>query len=53
VDLLVGVWLKDKRYMRYFDKFSGTTVIDLRGRARESRKTANSALETSRALPER
>jgi uncharacterized RDD family membrane protein YckC len=53
VDLLVGVRLKDKRYMRYFDKFSGTTVIDLRGRARESKKTPNNALETSRTLPER
>lgn len=30
VDLIVGRRLKDKRYMRYFDKFSGTTVVDLR-----------------------
>ncbi len=29
-DLLVGLRLKDKRYIRYFDKFSLTTVIDLR-----------------------
>jgi uncharacterized RDD family membrane protein YckC/DNA-binding transcriptional ArsR family regulator len=29
-DLIVGARLKDKRYMRYFDKFSGTTVVDLR-----------------------
>ena len=29
-DLIVGLRLKDKRYIRYFDKFSGTTVIDLR-----------------------
>jgi uncharacterized RDD family membrane protein YckC/DNA-binding transcriptional ArsR family regulator len=36
VDLLVGIRLKDKRYIRYFDKFAGTTVVDLR--ARESRK---------------
>jgi uncharacterized RDD family membrane protein YckC len=29
-DLLVGLRLKDERYIRYFDKFAGTTVVDLR-----------------------
>jgi uncharacterized RDD family membrane protein YckC/DNA-binding HxlR family transcriptional regulator len=29
-DLLIGLRLKDKRFVRYFDKFAGTTVIDLR-----------------------
>ena len=29
-DLLVGARLKDARFIRYFDKFAGTTVIDLR-----------------------
>jgi uncharacterized RDD family membrane protein YckC len=29
-DLLFGYFLKDQRYIRYFDKFAGTTVIDLR-----------------------
>jgi uncharacterized RDD family membrane protein YckC/DNA-binding transcriptional ArsR family regulator len=29
-DLLAGHRLKDKRYIRYFDKFAGTTVIDLK-----------------------
>ena len=29
-DLLFGYRLRDKRFARYFDKFSGTTVIDLR-----------------------
>jgi len=29
-DLLVGLRLKDPRYIRYFDKFAGTTVVDLR-----------------------
>jgi uncharacterized RDD family membrane protein YckC/DNA-binding transcriptional ArsR family regulator len=28
-DLLAGRRLKDKRFIRYFDKFAGTTVIDL------------------------
>jgi uncharacterized RDD family membrane protein YckC len=28
-DLLAGHRLKDKRFIRYFDKFAGTTVIDL------------------------
>ena len=32
VDLLIGIWLKDRRYIRYFDKFAGTTVVDLRNR---------------------
>ncbi|HKZ94580.1 MAG TPA: RDD family protein [Candidatus Bathyarchaeia archaeon] len=29
-DLLIGLKVKDERYVRYFDKFVGTTVIDLR-----------------------
>ena len=29
IDLAIGWRLKDKRYLRYFDKFTGTTVIDL------------------------
>jgi uncharacterized RDD family membrane protein YckC/DNA-binding HxlR family transcriptional regulator len=29
-DLLIGLQLKDKRFLRYFDKFAGTTVVDLR-----------------------
>ncbi len=29
-DLLFGYMLKDSRFIRYFDKFAGTTVIDLR-----------------------
>ena len=30
-DLLIGIWrIPDKKFMRYFDKFAGTTVIDLR-----------------------
>jgi len=32
-DLLFGYQLKDPRFIRYFDKFAGTTVIDLRQRA--------------------
>jgi uncharacterized RDD family membrane protein YckC/DNA-binding transcriptional ArsR family regulator len=30
VDLLLGLRLKDRRFIRYFDKFSGTTVVNLR-----------------------
>ncbi|MDQ1280580.1 MAG: hypothetical protein QG670_1843 [Thermoproteota archaeon] len=30
VDLIVGLRLKDSQFIRYFDKFAGTTVIDLR-----------------------
>jgi uncharacterized RDD family membrane protein YckC len=29
-DLLFGHRLKDKRFLRYLDKFAGTTVIDIR-----------------------
>ncbi|MGA2523035.1 MAG: RDD family protein [Candidatus Bathyarchaeia archaeon] len=30
-DLVIGIWrIPDKKFMRYFDKFAGTTVIDLR-----------------------
>jgi len=29
-DLLIGARLDDKRFLRYFDKFAGTTVVDLR-----------------------
>jgi len=29
-DLIIGFRLKDERFIRYFDKFAGTTVIDLR-----------------------
>ncbi len=29
-DLVIGHRLMDKRFIRYFDKFAGTTVIDLR-----------------------
>ncbi len=29
-DLLIGLRLKDERYIRYFDKFAGTTVISLK-----------------------
>jgi uncharacterized RDD family membrane protein YckC/DNA-binding transcriptional ArsR family regulator len=29
-DLLIGLRLKDERFVRYFDKFAGTTVIDLK-----------------------
>ena len=30
IDLLVGFRINDERYIRYFDKFSATTVISLR-----------------------
>lgn len=30
IDLIIGLRLKDERFVRYFDKFAGTTVIDLR-----------------------
>ncbi len=44
IDLLVGIRLKDKRYTRYFEKFSGTTVVDLRNRGRKSAKVPDNTL---------
>ncbi len=29
-DLLIGLRLKDEKFIRYFDKFAGTTVVDLK-----------------------
>jgi uncharacterized RDD family membrane protein YckC len=29
-DLLFGLRIKDQRFIRYFDKFAGTTVVDLK-----------------------
>ncbi len=34
-DLLIGWRIKNNAFMRYFDKFAGTTVIDLRSHAPE------------------
>jgi len=42
LDLIIGLKLKDKRFIRYFDKFAGTTVIDLRAPPSSS-KAANSS----------
>jgi uncharacterized RDD family membrane protein YckC/DNA-binding transcriptional ArsR family regulator len=39
IDLLIGYRMKDKKYIRYFDKFAGTTVVDLR--QRESQTAPN------------
>jgi uncharacterized RDD family membrane protein YckC/DNA-binding transcriptional ArsR family regulator len=38
-DLLFGFRLHDKRFIRYFDKFSGTTVIDLQNQPMTSQTT--------------
>jgi uncharacterized RDD family membrane protein YckC len=34
-DLLIGWRIKNSAFMRYFDKFAGTTVIDLRAHMRQ------------------
>jgi uncharacterized RDD family membrane protein YckC len=39
VDLLLGYTLKDPKYIRYFDKFAGTTVIELRIPTSKPKKT--------------
>ena len=40
-DLLAGHRLKDRRFSRYFDKFAGTTVIDLKPKAIENPSAPN------------
>jgi len=43
-DLLIGIWrIPDRSYMRYFDKFAGTTVIDLRPPNSNQKVTINPA----------
>ena len=42
-DLLFGYMLADLRYIRYFDKFAGTTVIDLRLKSKPENKDQNGA----------
>jgi uncharacterized RDD family membrane protein YckC/DNA-binding HxlR family transcriptional regulator len=41
VDLVLGYMLKDPKYIRYFDKFAGTTVIELRTRHNKLPKNTN------------
>jgi uncharacterized RDD family membrane protein YckC len=36
LDLIAGHQLKNKRFLRYFDKFAGTTVVDLLATSRKS-----------------
>ena len=39
VDLILGIRLKDKRYLRYFEKFTKTTVIELPRKQKDIEKT--------------
>jgi uncharacterized RDD family membrane protein YckC/DNA-binding HxlR family transcriptional regulator len=41
-DLIVGYVINDKKFIRYFDKFAGTTVIDLRKKQLASPEQAES-----------
>ncbi|MBS7633200.1 RDD family protein, partial [Candidatus Bathyarchaeota archaeon] len=41
LDLVIGLGIKDERFIRYFDKFAGTTVVDLQ--VSSSQKAANSS----------
>jgi uncharacterized RDD family membrane protein YckC len=45
-DLLIGWRIKNTAFMRYFDKFAGTTVIDLRSNHRPAESKAPSQTET-------
>ncbi len=46
-DLLFGYPLNDPRFIRYFDKFAGTTVIDLRQRQTVNANSVSAPAETS------
>jgi len=46
-DLLFGYPLNDPRFIRYFDKFAGTTVIDLRQRQTANANSVSAPAETS------
>jgi uncharacterized RDD family membrane protein YckC/DNA-binding transcriptional ArsR family regulator len=48
-DLAFGLRLKDKRFKRFFDKFTGTTVIDLEPKTPSPRPSKNVANETSQS----
>ena len=48
-DLLIGWRIKNTAFMRYFDKFAGTTVIDLRS---QFRKPALDLKAPSEAVPQ-
>jgi uncharacterized RDD family membrane protein YckC len=38
-DLFVGLRLKDKRYLRFFEKYTQTTVIDIRTKQKTIKKS--------------
>jgi uncharacterized RDD family membrane protein YckC/DNA-binding HxlR family transcriptional regulator len=46
-DLAIGLRLKDKRYIRYFDKFAGTTVVDLRAPSSALPTTLNNNVKSN------
>jgi uncharacterized RDD family membrane protein YckC len=48
-DLLIGWRIKNTAFMRYFDKFAGTTVIDLRSHLR---KPTSDSKVPSEAVPQ-
>lgn len=47
LDLYLGFRLHDKRFPRYFEKFSGTTMIDLRPRSTENGPIENRVQDSS------
>ncbi len=44
-DLLIGWRIKNTAFMRYFDKFAGTTVIDLRSQLRKPKSDSKAPSE--------
>jgi uncharacterized RDD family membrane protein YckC len=51
-DLVFGYMLNDPKYIRYFDKFAGTTVINLRKRKPKQEPEAEATDSNEKQLPE-
>jgi len=50
IDLIIGWRMKDTKYIRYFDKFAGTTVIDINPKVVQSQATStDTANQTSQS----
>jgi len=50
-DLVFGYLLHDARFIRYFDKFAGTTVIDLRRRTATQEVSTQNQVEKAESEP--
>jgi uncharacterized RDD family membrane protein YckC len=47
IDLIIGWRIRDKRYIRYFDKFAGTTVLDFKPQRSQTRVKSSGSDSTN------